>query len=479
MTRRTPIASMPVCFLGLALYRAWIDVTFAGDTRLTPGSPNDTVFLFDLTMTLTLVLFSFGASRITPLYARRWARLAFPLSMTTTTVLGVLARLGWMPYEATGMFCAVLGGVGSALAVLLWSEAYSAINPLRTCLFFSLSLLASTGLVWLLHGMSPDRMLTLMLVMPTVSALALRQCHRVYVNDAAEQLPRVAYTFPWKPVAVIALFAAAFGLEWAETQGPASTYSSWGTLTCAGMVALSIFFLSERVDYETVYGSWLPYVAALFLILASLAGLGPSLRHFCAGLGYGAVEIFIMALTASIVYRWSVSAVWLFGISRAVRSFAVFTGRSVASIVAMGGLSKTVVIATLLLVAIGLCASERHLNPTWGMRPRKGRPTNKSDVPKGQGALATVCADLSKSHGLSQRESEVLLLLAQNKPSVEIERDLMIANGTVKAHASRIYRKLGIHSRKELHTVIDKAMGNERPTTAPANTKNPLDESLI
>ena len=50
---------------------------------------------------------------------------------------------------------------------------------------------------------------------------------------------------------------------------------------------------------------------------------------------------------------------------------------------------------------------------------------------------------------LSQREHEVLGLLASGRSNGEIARDLHVTVGTVKAHASNIYRKLGAKGRAE------------------------------
>ena len=68
--------------------------------------------------------------------------------------------------------------------------------------------------------------------------------------------------------------------------------------------------------------------------------------------------------------------------------------------------------------------------------------------------LANRCQELARSYGLSPREEEVLLLLAQRKTVGSIERELFIANGTAKTHIRHIYRKLDIHSRDELSDLL-------------------------
>ena len=69
--------------------------------------------------------------------------------------------------------------------------------------------------------------------------------------------------------------------------------------------------------------------------------------------------------------------------------------------------------------------------------------------------LVSSCGEIARRHGLTQRESEVLMLLAQRKSISAVEHDLFIANGTAKTHIQNIYKKLGIHSREELFILLE------------------------
>ena len=50
---------------------------------------------------------------------------------------------------------------------------------------------------------------------------------------------------------------------------------------------------------------------------------------------------------------------------------------------------------------------------------------------------------------LSERELEVLDLLASGRTNSEVARDLFVSVGTVKSHTGNIYRKLGAKNRAE------------------------------
>jgi DNA-binding NarL/FixJ family response regulator len=54
-----------------------------------------------------------------------------------------------------------------------------------------------------------------------------------------------------------------------------------------------------------------------------------------------------------------------------------------------------------------------------------------------------------KSH-LSERETEVMMMVSRGRTNKEIARELLLSEGTVKAHISHIMSKLGIDRRTEL-----------------------------
>ncbi|WP_180326785.1 helix-turn-helix transcriptional regulator [Raoultibacter phocaeensis] len=68
------------------------------------------------------------------------------------------------------------------------------------------------------------------------------------------------------------------------------------------------------------------------------------------------------------------------------------------------------------------------------------------------------CDHLAKRSGISDRESEVLTLVAKGRSASRIAEDLSVSLATVNSHVHHIYQKLGIHSRQELIDLIE----NER-----------------
>lgn len=92
------------------------------------------------------------------------------------------------------------------------------------------------------------------------------------------------------------------------------------------------------------------------------------------------------------------------------------------------------------LQAYGLRQSDRH------ELPESAKQTTRTPIePEPDGG--EVPQPLEED--LSERELEVLALLASGRTNSEIARDLYVAVGTVKTHVNNIYRKLGARNRAE------------------------------
>lgn len=85
--------------------------------------------------------------------------------------------------------------------------------------------------------------------------------------------------------------------------------------------------------------------------------------------------------------------------------------------------------------------------PDRDRRPEQGAPSVLSE-PRPEGVAVPKRLD----DPLSEREVEVLILLASGRTNAEIARDLFVALGTVKSHVNNIYRKLDAANRAEAVT---------------------------
>ena len=64
------------------------------------------------------------------------------------------------------------------------------------------------------------------------------------------------------------------------------------------------------------------------------------------------------------------------------------------------------------------------------------------------------CEDIGRSHGLTPREIEVMQLISLGRSKGYIAQCFSITENTARGYAKNVYRKLDIHSRQELLSLI-------------------------
>lgn len=70
--------------------------------------------------------------------------------------------------------------------------------------------------------------------------------------------------------------------------------------------------------------------------------------------------------------------------------------------------------------------------------------------------IAVACAHISSHHAISDREAEVLELLARGNTRASIAQKLCISENTARVHVKNIYAKLCIHSKQQLIDMVDR-----------------------
>lgn len=462
--RATP--KVPLPFLGLGVYRAWLNVLFDSDLIDGFGGLFVSQNAFDILMVATLLVCVAAARRLTPMSSQRWAAPTCLFLLVVSTLCGYAAW--WWPSLATPSLwaCTVLGGLGTALVILLWSEAYGRLSPVRICLYYSISLVVGAALGWVYGGIDLSRLPVMTCALPIVSLACLRSCYTRNLVTPPGMGEWASFSFPWKPIVVVSIYSFSYGLMQSTIFEVSRSNESVGTIACALLVAAVIALASRRVDFGPIYGTLLPFMAAVFLILAAACDWDSWTRNFFANWGYTASQIFIMTMIGSLCYRWGASAVWLFGIERSVRQVAMMAGRCVETFMAAAGLAAAPLVIVAVMAATLVALRESRLDSSWGVELSDTQPQpERSRAVEERHSLARACTELSRARNLSQREGEVLLLLAQHKTARDIEAELCVANGTAKAHIRHVYQKLDIHTREELFTLVEEAQAQTRQGT--------------
>lgn len=88
-----------------------------------------------------------------------------------------------------------------------------------------------------------------------------------------------------------------------------------------------------------------------------------------------------------------------------------------------------------------------------------GETESKSD---NQGLYRIACQKFSETHGLTERQQEVLYHLGKGRNARFIQNKLGISEHTVKTHIYNIFAKAGVHSQQELMSLLDDCYAEQK-----------------
>ena len=518
------LSAMPVAFLGVGIYRAWLATFFRFGAY--PGMTLTDYVFFETCIGVVSLVVALLARRIVPMWENRVCLAVTGVSTTLGSVLLVAAcflpeALGLMPgagvfgvLKAVGL---VLTGGGLALLILLWCEFYGALNPMRVAVYHAASILVGELICWVFMGLAPAWIAVFSCVFAPVS---LGWAHRAVVTLPQVERPKQGEVIsrnavPVKPIALMAV--CSFAMQFATMPGqPMSAGNVLGTLFACAFVILGSLSTSRWFNFDTIYRVAFPFICATSLLVTPLLARHALATAFFFDAGYTMLSMFIMIILSNMTYRFGINAVWLNGIERAARYIMESLGW-VAYLFVAGTFSEGVSNIAHLIVALGVFVAflvivlpEKSLGARWGINLHEeeiiqgkeeieakgcsnvlkdGSPSGKSPAgnvawlvaepgrgdspmlaaspadrlapvvpvhadPFGPGRLAMRVSDLAREHNLTDREEEVLQLMARKTPIAQMEESLFVARGTIKAHTSRIYKKLGVHSRGELFELL-------------------------
>lgn len=104
----------------------------------------------------------------------------------------------------------------------------------------------------------------------------------------------------------------------------------------------------------------------------------------------------------------------------------------------------SIIAFTLLAAGTFWVGDDRRVELVWGLE-KKLTPKRFEDK-----ATSERCAKAVEKFGLTKREGEILLFLAQGQNAATIAENEVIALNTARTHIARIHRKMDVHSQQEL-----------------------------
>lgn len=260
---------------------------------------------------------------------------------------------------------------------------------------------------------------------------------------------------PYCPLRLISPMFSSISRE--DFYGYASIFGLLLTLVIIG-VSVSVFHMNFR---KLVYQVGFPLMALGFLVIASDPGLASgdiahvSGTNFTLGelfyiSGYYYTEVIVWSICAYLIDRRQADATAMFAWTGCTLIVGQLVGFFVSFPLSNVVASPTVLclFAVFALLFSGLfIVSNDSFWQEWGEAH-----ATEGKLP---GFFKLASSQVAEEARLTERESELALLLAHGRNADFIASELFISRNTVKTHARSIYRKLGIHSQQELIDLVE------------------------
>lgn len=298
---------------------------------------------------------------------------------------------------------------------------------------------------------------------------ALRCAHQLGPDDAptSAQAGASRWSFPVRPVALMVVYNLAFYFSLAFSAGP-NPYGPLGMLVVS-LAALACALLRPQDGAPAyLYRLALPLMVADLAFLAFL-GEGRTFAVAFGNSGNVAFMLFMLATLAGLCHRYGVSPAWMFGLTyafaKAVSVAGLPAGQLFTQAFPAGSEESRLAMCLVIIALVTLSTvffNDEVAARSFGMVPaqqgkpggeRQGRPTGVMSYAE---RIVWRCSQVGRRFGLTQREQEILELMAQGISTADIAERTCISYGTVKTHVSHVYRKLGVHSREEAVALVHK-----------------------
>lgn len=352
---------------------------------------------------------------------------------------------------------------GTLFLSALWIDLYSRLNPIRAVFCNAISILLAQGIIFFTEENPTVRIFALLFLLTIFSVACYAFAMHLGKKGGDVARPSVSegkerYPLPWKAILLIAACSFIYGMANTAISGAGSRHTS---VVPSLIVVVFVLLNAKRFDVMTLLRFVLPLMIGGFLLVSFMPGL-ERIPSFVLSAGFSSMEMLLILMACTISYSTGASAVWLFGLLSSVqfglRLVGSFLGGLLEGLPGLEAYSIVGIVAiSVALISGFVLASEKSFVSLWGAVsvPPDAQDSDDDGYVKGR------IESLAVIYQLTDRERETFHLVMQGKTNVAIAHDMFISEGTVKAHLHHIYQKVGVHTRKELQSLVLSEKGAE------------------
>ncbi|MBR2836584.1 MAG: helix-turn-helix domain-containing protein [Coriobacteriales bacterium] len=289
-------------------------------------------------------------------------------------------------------------------------------------------------------------------------------------------------------------------------------------LVLASLITLVLMWgcllLSKDFSGRGIYKATIFMMALFFQLLPVF--LGTSFEHVLALAGYGTFNALIWILLAVIAHNYAISPFKVFGMGWGMITFGVFAGSLIgdflcsffapfspqllslvalvstlivllsymfvlkeSDIVPQASDAPTVDTASIAAVEIPVTGASQMQDIAEGFSastmPSTSPQANDESVidleaadtpdllsqetlpfdPDIKPRFINRCKEVAQKYGLSERETQIMILYAKGRSYTRIQEELFISRGTLTTHLRHIYQKMEVHNKQEFLDLIE------------------------
>ena len=447
-----------MCCTGIWAMQVW---TFCFAFAPDDGYPDAFAFLnkqTTLLVALLVVAFVYGFVKPRSL----GSLLDWPVAIATsagTLMCTVSLVVGNLPYLAVGGI--MLSGAGAGWSYLRWGYLFSRFDTRSVLAYaFIAGAIASVG-KGILQPLPEVFVNGVCIFLPLVSVLLLKLALRL-----GFERPKILYfgikdmASLWRLALCVFVFSLACSLINVDVANrivqPSVILQMIGRV-----IEIVVFFVMLYLVFVRNASLGFPQLWAIVFLFSGLAlflllvGELYSFAYMFIGIAINLIVYYVWVALADISHHSDIHPYIIFSIGwsiyalpRAIRSLCY------SAFVELGMINyllPTVLMAQVIVVCYLLGTRNPYIQRIFSDLCDDEPLSEKLDT-----LITQRCESVVDEYGLTKRESEILLMLCKGRTKSYIAETLFVTENTVKGHTKRLYKKLHIHNRQELLSLVEK-----------------------